>query len=170
MVDTSSSWIHLNSRAPPGLKLCSSASGSGMVRAARGRCSRRCGAMWPLLVLLASIPSTLHCSHTPAAVVGKMYPRGNHWAVGHLMGKKSVESSPEPRRTNPDGDDLAPSDRAEVTGRLLEALMQHKSQRQRKPAPAGRLHGGWRQEERDKYLREVSDLILLALKLRDAAS
>ncbi|XP_044898364.1 gastrin-releasing peptide isoform X1 [Felis catus] len=24
----------------------------------------------------------------------KMYPRGNHWAVGHLMGKKSTRESP----------------------------------------------------------------------------
>uniref|UniRef100_H0XTF5 Gastrin-releasing peptide n=1 Tax=Otolemur garnettii TaxID=30611 RepID=H0XTF5_OTOGA len=24
----------------------------------------------------------------------KMYPRGNHWAVGHLMGKKSTGESP----------------------------------------------------------------------------
>uniref|UniRef100_A0A8C0W933 Gastrin-releasing peptide n=1 Tax=Castor canadensis TaxID=51338 RepID=A0A8C0W933_CASCN len=27
-------------------------------------------------------------------VLAKMYPRGNHWAVGHLMGKKSSEESP----------------------------------------------------------------------------
>ncbi|KAM5305278.1 gastrin-releasing peptide [Glossophaga mutica] len=32
----------------------------------------------------------------PAAgetVLAKMYPRGNHWAVGHLMGKKSTAES-----------------------------------------------------------------------------
>uniref|UniRef100_M3YYG7 Gastrin-releasing peptide n=1 Tax=Mustela putorius furo TaxID=9669 RepID=M3YYG7_MUSPF len=27
-------------------------------------------------------------------VLDKMYPRGNHWAVGHLMGKKSTGESP----------------------------------------------------------------------------
>ncbi|XP_037007876.2 LOW QUALITY PROTEIN: gastrin-releasing peptide [Artibeus jamaicensis] len=27
------------------------------------------------------------------AVLTKMYPRGNHWAVGHLMGKKSTAES-----------------------------------------------------------------------------
>ncbi|KAM6167519.1 gastrin-releasing peptide [Erethizon dorsatum] len=26
--------------------------------------------------------------------LAKMYPRGNHWAVGHLMGKKSTGESP----------------------------------------------------------------------------
>ncbi|XP_023386900.1 LOW QUALITY PROTEIN: gastrin-releasing peptide [Pteropus vampyrus] len=33
----------------------------------------------------------------PAAgdtVLAKMYPRGNHWAVGHLMGKKSTGETP----------------------------------------------------------------------------
>ncbi|KAM4841006.1 gastrin-releasing peptide [Thomomys bottae] len=29
---------------------------------------------------------------TPLA---KVYPRGNHWAVGHLMGKKSTGESPD---------------------------------------------------------------------------
>lgn len=28
-------------------------------------------------------------------VLDKMYPRGNHWAVGHLMGKKSTRESPD---------------------------------------------------------------------------
>nr|XP_008522860.1 PREDICTED: gastrin-releasing peptide [Equus przewalskii] len=28
-------------------------------------------------------------------VLAKMYPRGNHWAVGHLMGKKSTGESPD---------------------------------------------------------------------------
>ncbi|XP_074195859.1 LOW QUALITY PROTEIN: gastrin-releasing peptide [Rhinolophus sinicus] len=27
-------------------------------------------------------------------VLAKMYPRGNHWAVGHLMGKKSTGETP----------------------------------------------------------------------------
>ncbi|XP_012874385.1 PREDICTED: gastrin-releasing peptide isoform X1 [Dipodomys ordii] len=35
-------------------------------------------------------------------VLAKMYPRGNHWAVGHLMGKKSTGESPDAL----EGDDL----------------------------------------------------------------
>ncbi|XP_066102917.1 gastrin-releasing peptide [Saccopteryx bilineata] len=34
----------------------------------------------------------------PAAeetLLARMYPRGNHWAVGHLMGKKSTGESPD---------------------------------------------------------------------------
>ncbi|KAL1287386.1 GRP [Ovibos moschatus] len=30
-----------------------------------------------------------------AGALAKMYTRGNHWAVGHLMGKKSVAESPQ---------------------------------------------------------------------------
>ncbi|KAK5852179.1 hypothetical protein PBY51_023670 [Eleginops maclovinus] len=124
-----------------------------------------CGPMWPLFIILATMPCMLHSSESPAAVVGKMYPRGNHWAVGHLMGKKSIEPLQES-----DGERvyLTPSETAGVTERLLEALMQQMDQK-----PADRLlvlHSDWREEDRDKYLREMSNLLLLALKLRDNGS
>ncbi|KAM4710332.1 gastrin-releasing peptide [Discoglossus pictus] len=32
--------------------------------------------------------------HNNDAALSKMYPRGSHWAVGHLMGKKSIEEYP----------------------------------------------------------------------------
>ncbi|KAK5879082.1 hypothetical protein CesoFtcFv8_024423 [Champsocephalus esox] len=121
--------------------------------------------MWPLFIILATMPCMLHSSESPAATVGKMYPRGNHWAVGHLMGKKSIEPLQE---SEGERVYLSPSEAAGVTERLLEALMQQKEQK-----PADRLlllHSGWRQEERDKYLREMSNLLLLALKLRDNGS
>ncbi|KAJ4926046.1 hypothetical protein JOQ06_008230 [Pogonophryne albipinna] len=121
-----------------------------------------CRPMWPLFIILATMPCMLHSSESPAAAVGKMYPRGNHWAVGHLMGKKSIEPLQES-----EGERVYLSP-AGVTERLLEALMQQKEQK-----PADRLlllHSGWRQEERDKYLREMSNLLLLALKLRDNGS
>ncbi|XP_027624867.1 gastrin-releasing peptide isoform X2 [Tupaia chinensis] len=52
------------------------------------------------LVLLALV--LCQASRGPAApapasggtVLAKMYPRGNHWAVGHLMGKKSTGEFP----------------------------------------------------------------------------
>ncbi|XP_034403135.1 gastrin-releasing peptide [Cyclopterus lumpus] len=138
-------------------------------------CSWSCRPVWPLLIILATMPRALHCSDSRAApVVGKMYPRGNHWAVGHLMGKKSIESPPEPQETHPDRDYLRPPETAGVTQRLMEALLQQKTQKQRMPQAAGRrrlrLQSGWREEDRDKYLREMSDLLLLALELRDNGS
>ncbi|XP_070781372.1 gastrin-releasing peptide [Enoplosus armatus] len=132
-----------------------------------------CRPVWPLFMILATAPCLLYCSESPAAAVGKMYPRGNHWAVGHLMGKKSIESLPELQERN--SDYLTPSDTAGVTEldrseRLMEALLQHKNQNQMTPQTADRLlrlRSGWREEDRDKYLREMSDLLLLALKLQD---
>lgn len=41
-----------------------------------------CRPVWPVFVFLAAFPFVLRCSESPAAAVGKMYPRGNHWAVG----------------------------------------------------------------------------------------
>ncbi|XP_075431824.1 gastrin-releasing peptide [Ascaphus truei] len=32
--------------------------------------------------------------HNDGAPLSKIYPRGSHWAVGHLMGKKSIEEYP----------------------------------------------------------------------------
>ncbi|XP_067430639.1 gastrin-releasing peptide [Thunnus thynnus] len=134
-----------------------------------------CRPVWPVFMILASLPCMLHCSENPAAAVGKMYPRGNHWAVGHLMGKKSIESPKELQDTNQDSDYLTPSETAGVIELdryegLMEALLQQKNQKQTMPQTADRLlwlRSGWREEDRDKYLREMSDLLLLASKLQD---
>uniref|UniRef100_UPI0037E87434 gastrin-releasing peptide n=1 Tax=Semicossyphus pulcher TaxID=241346 RepID=UPI0037E87434 len=130
-----------------------------------------CRPVWPLVIILATLPCMLHGSESqPAAGVGKMYPRGNHWAVGHLMGKKSTESLPELQET--DSDYLTPSEAAGVTEteryeRLMEARMQHKNHKQMIADKMLRLRSGWREEDRDKYLREMSELLLLALELQD---
>ncbi|XP_035865984.1 LOW QUALITY PROTEIN: gastrin-releasing peptide [Phyllostomus discolor] len=49
-----------------------------------------------LLVLVVCQAPRGSAAPVPAAgetVLAKMYPRGNHWAVGHLMGKKSTAES-----------------------------------------------------------------------------
>lgn len=79
---------------------------------------------------------------------------------GHLMGKKSIESLQETGNS----DYLMPSASAGVTvmeryDGLMGALMQPKNQKQKMPQTADRLlrlRSGWREEDRDKYLREVS--------------
>lgn len=86
---------------------------------------------------------------------------------GHLMGKKSIESVPELQDTTQDSDYLTPSETAVVTEldryeRLMEALLQQKNQKQMMPQTADRLlwlRSGWREEDRDKYLREVTSSI-----------
>nr|XP_020456534.1 gastrin-releasing peptide-like [Monopterus albus] len=133
-------------------------------------CPWTCRRLWPLFIFLTAIPCGFHCSQNP--------PRGNQWAVGHLMGKKSIESLTELQESNPDSAYLTSSETAGVTelGRyehLMQALMQLKNQKPIEPQTADRLlhlQGDWREEGRDKYLREMSDLLLLALKLQDSDS
>ncbi|KAM7368875.1 hypothetical protein PAMP_013180 [Pampus punctatissimus] len=125
----------------------------------RGVClcySWTCRPVWPVFMILAALPCMLHCSESPAAVVGKMYPRGNHWAVGHLMGKKSIESLPELQDTNQNSDYFTPSETAGVTEldryeRLMEVLLQQKNQKQKMPQTADMLlwlRSGLREENK----------------------
>ncbi|KAM9841908.1 gastrin-releasing peptide [Aulostomus maculatus] len=124
-----------------------------------------CRPVWPLLLLLLVVTaSVLHGSESPAPV-GKIFPRGKHWAVGHLMGKKSIQSQ--------DSDFLTSQEAAAVSElqpyrRLMEALMQRGNQKLTTPTAAETLANGWREEDRDKYLREMSDLVLLAMKQQDS--
>uniref|UniRef100_A0A3Q3VMK9 Gastrin-releasing peptide n=1 Tax=Mola mola TaxID=94237 RepID=A0A3Q3VMK9_MOLML len=116
-----------------------------------------CRPAWPLFIILMMIPCMLYCSESPPAPAGKMYPRGNHWAVGHLMGKKSL---PVLQETN--SDFLVPSENFADLDRyqgVLQALMRQKNAQKMRSESADRLLGlrsGWGEEDRDKYLREVS--------------
>ncbi|CAN9504285.1 unnamed protein product [Ophioblennius macclurei] len=138
-------------------------------------CSWTCRPVRPLFILLAAVPVMLHSSQSPAAPVGKIYSRGNHWAVGHLMGKKSIESPSELQKTNVIRHYLTPSeqDGNQRSERLMEALMHPKNQEPMVPSRAERmvrLHGSWREEDREKHLGEMSKLLHLALELRESDS
>ncbi|XP_020930961.1 gastrin-releasing peptide isoform X1 [Sus scrofa] len=57
------------------------------------------GREFPLVLLALVLCQAPRGPAAPVSVGGgtvlaKMYPRGNHWAVGHLMGKKSTGESP----------------------------------------------------------------------------
>lgn len=81
---------------------------------------------------------------------------------GHLMGKKSIERLPDPLETS--SDHFTPPDVAGATEPdryqgLLEALVLQQNHGNMVRRAADWLRGqrsGWREEERDKYLREVS--------------
>lgn len=47
--------------------------------------SRTCRPLWPVVIILATVSCMFTCSDSSAAVIGKMYPRGNHWAVGKTI-------------------------------------------------------------------------------------
>lgn len=84
------------------------------------------------------------------------------------MGKKSIENLPELQGRR--SDYLTPSETAGATKldqyeRLMEAPMQQTNQKQMMPQTADSLlslRSGWREEDRDKYLREVSLQVALS--------
>ncbi|XP_056147167.1 gastrin-releasing peptide [Lampris incognitus] len=71
-----------------------------------------------VVVIVALLSCTARCTESPAAA-GSLYPRGNHWAVGHLMGKKSIEGLPGVQDNKHDSDYSSPSERG---GRLPAGL------------------------------------------------
>ncbi|CAG5867573.1 unnamed protein product [Menidia menidia] len=133
-----------------------------------------CRPLWPVLIFLAAMPCFSQCSESPATVVGKMYPRGNHWAVGHLMGKKSIHKQPTLQEANLGRDYLTPSEPVQIykldQNKQPTVALQPKKPKQRVPHRLPRLHSGRREEGRDEYHRELSDLLHLALKLKDSDS
>ncbi|XP_038130838.1 gastrin-releasing peptide isoform X1 [Cyprinodon tularosa] len=118
-------------------------------------------ALWSVFIILAAAPCFLRCSEKPA-LVGKMYPRGNHWAVGHLMGKKSL---PEKQQVNLDYITLSQSDRIVDQDQTVKALSPKKQL-----TILQLLHNNKRGEYKGKYLQEMLHLFLLALKLQDNES
>uniref|UniRef100_A0AAV2IXL3 Gastrin-releasing peptide n=1 Tax=Knipowitschia caucasica TaxID=637954 RepID=A0AAV2IXL3_KNICA len=86
-----------------------------------------------------------------------MYPRGNHWAVGHLMGKKSVKGAASLQRADYEHDVIRASRTEEAAPRL-----------QRRTHTLQPLRSRWRRE--NLYLREIIDLLLMALKLQENGS
>ncbi|KAG3293805.1 gastrin-releasing peptide isoform X1 [Ictidomys tridecemlineatus] len=90
-------------------------------------------------------------------VLAKMYPRGNHWAVGHLMGKKSTGEFPYVSQ----GDGLKQQLRRhtlwEEAARNLLDLIQDKGDRSHQPPqlqPLGNRQPSWDSEERSN-LKDV---------------
>ncbi|XP_053709732.1 gastrin-releasing peptide [Synchiropus splendidus] len=148
--------------------------GSEKMRASSLCASWMCRAAWPLFIVLLTFPSVSHCSDNPPAPE-KMYPRGNHWAVGHLMGKKSVGSQPRVQDTDDRTVTSSDSEMSELLTikHLLEALMLQKSSKQMTTTADKRLRwsrSGWRDKDRNDYLQEMSDLLLLMRKLQESDS
>uniref|UniRef100_A0A1A8IW41 Gastrin-releasing peptide n=1 Tax=Nothobranchius kuhntae TaxID=321403 RepID=A0A1A8IW41_NOTKU len=135
------------------------------------RCySWTCRPLWPLFMFLAAAPGLLLCSENPAEVVGKMYPRGNHWAVGHLMGKKSIKSLPEQQETNSYSLYLTPSHSARISERDQQEPPLENLPTQRQRTLQRLFHSIWREVDGEKHLQEMSNLLLLALKLQENTS
>uniref|UniRef100_A0A673L8P6 Gastrin-releasing peptide n=2 Tax=Sinocyclocheilus rhinocerous TaxID=307959 RepID=A0A673L8P6_9TELE len=124
-----------------------------------------------------------------AQPIGKVYPRGNHWAVGHLMGKKSTdeqvrpedpEDNAETSMTTLDQDQQLERYNKHLLLPLLHTLMRGRM------APESMLEGTeeidthkllqrmleerrqWEEvHERDRQVKLAEDVLLRALLMQD---
>ncbi|XP_051019420.1 gastrin-releasing peptide [Acomys russatus] len=85
-------------------------------------------------------------------VLAKMYPRGSHWAVGHLMGKKSADEFPSLYAVHVEGlkEQLGEHIRWEEAARNLLDLLEALGDRSRQPPqhlPLGSLQSTWDPED-----------------------
>ncbi|KAJ8402351.1 hypothetical protein AAFF_G00368400 [Aldrovandia affinis] len=103
------------------------------------------------------------------APIAKLYPRGNHWAVGHLMGKKSTDDLFGPVESKKINDQSLPSPEE---GRRLDGYLQPPQlvgglmgalaglERQNEAAPHKEMvldrKREWEMRERDRSMIEVS--------------
>ncbi|XP_077050258.1 gastrin-releasing peptide [Siphateles boraxobius] len=123
-----------------------------------------------------------------AQPIGKVYPRGNHWAVGHLMGKKSTDEQVRPEESEgdektlmrtPDQDLLLERFNKHLPP-LLHALMRGRKGAESMPDGTEEIDVSkllqrmltkrrqWEEDhERDRQVKLVEDFLLKALRMQD---
>ncbi|KAK7143214.1 hypothetical protein R3I93_014394 [Phoxinus phoxinus] len=118
-----------------------------------------------------------------AQPIGKVYPRGNHWAVGHLMGKKSTDEQVRPEESEGDKTFMTTPDQDLLLERfnkhlppLLYALMRGRTGAEStEEIDALKLlqrmltkRRQWEEDhERDRQVKLVEDFLLKALRMQD---
>ncbi|KAG1943645.1 gastrin-releasing peptide-like [Pimephales promelas] len=114
-----------------------------------------------------------------AQPIVKVYPRGNHWAVGHLMGKKSTDEQVRPEEsefmTTPDQDlQLERFNKhlyALMTGRTGAERMQDGTEGIDASKLLQRMltkRRQWEEDhERDRQVKLLEDFLLKALRIQD---
>ncbi|KAI7795982.1 gastrin-releasing peptide precursor, partial [Triplophysa rosa] len=116
-----------------------------------------------------------------AQPIGKVFSRGNHWAVGHLMGKKSTDE--QSRLEDPGGDVERFIDQHDMDPlflRALEALVKGRTE-QRSAQGSARETGAsrllqrllaiarqWEEDQEiDRQLKQEEQLFLQAFGIKD---
>nr|AAA41197.1 preprogastrin-releasing peptide [Rattus norvegicus]prf//1701411A gastrin-releasing peptide [Rattus norvegicus] len=112
-------------------------------------------------------------------VLAKMYPRGSHWAVGHLMGKKSTDELPPLYAADRDGlkEQLRGYIRWEEAARNLLGLLEASRNRSHQPPqdqPLGSLQPTWDPEDgsyfSDAQNAKLVDSLLQVLKGKEGTA
>ncbi|XP_004858479.1 gastrin-releasing peptide isoform X2 [Heterocephalus glaber] len=99
-------------------------------------------------------------------VLAKMYPRGNHWAVGHLMGKKSTGESPQVLEGDSLKEQLKEDIQWKEATRNLLGLIEAKGNRSHWPPqlkPLSNYQPTWDTEDSSDF-KDLVDKLLQVLK------
>ncbi|XP_028915221.1 gastrin-releasing peptide [Ornithorhynchus anatinus] len=111
--------------------------------------------------------------------LAKIYPRGSHWAVGHLMGKKSIGDFPSdfereskiPLSTLPENlKQLSEYLRWEETAKNLLQLLEGNDDRNNQPLreePPGSPRNTWALDNNNNF-RDVVDYLLQVLNMKES--
>ncbi|XP_048219420.1 gastrin-releasing peptide [Perognathus longimembris pacificus] len=105
-------------------------------------------------------------------VLAKMYPRGNHWAVGHLMGKKSTGESPQVLEEDSLKQQLREYIGWEEATRNLLGLLEAKRNRSHQPPRLqvlGNHQSIWDTQD-SSNLKDLADSVLQVLKGKERPS
>ncbi|XP_059975451.1 gastrin-releasing peptide isoform X3 [Mesoplodon densirostris] len=102
-------------------------------------------------------------------VMAKMYPHGNHWAVGHLMGKKSTGESPYVYEGGSLKEQLRGYIRWEEATRNLLSLLEAKGTRSHQPPrrePLGIRQSTLDSEDSSNF-KDLVDSLLQVLSMKE---
>ncbi|XP_007529081.1 gastrin-releasing peptide isoform X2 [Erinaceus europaeus] len=128
----------------------------------------------PLLLLALVVGLAPPGPAAPAPGTGgpaltRMYPRGNHWAVGHLMGKKNTEESPYSHQGGNLKQQLLEYIRCQEAARNVfnliaaKAILGHQSPPQQSLSSR---QSTWGSEENRHHLKDMADSLLRILNLK----
>ncbi|KAK7131462.1 hypothetical protein R3I94_016554 [Phoxinus phoxinus] len=141
--------------------------------------------VWRCRLVVSMILVVVLCGvyASDAQPIGKVYPRGNHWAVGHLMGKKSTDEQVRPGESEGDKTFMTTPDQDLLLERfnkhlppLLYALMGGRTGAEStEEIDALKLlqrmltkRRQWEEDhERDRQVKLVEDFLLKALRMQD---
>ncbi|KAG7320725.1 hypothetical protein KOW79_015140 [Hemibagrus wyckioides] len=134
--------------------------------------------VWASAVLLLFLGCDAQL-HNEAQSGKLVYARGNHWAVGHLMGKKSIDETLSSDERDMDAQAYlitAETDTHTQPSRLLTALIKvltgskrdTEDERERRERSI-ELRKWWQEQlERQKEVNQAARVLLLALNTRDS--
>ncbi|XP_067107183.1 gastrin-releasing peptide [Osmerus mordax] len=123
-----------------------------------------------MVVILLSITCVMQCSENPATIEN-VYPRGNHWAVGHLMGKKSLDGLSGAEERAQASDHVRLPEENKRPSRLYGSLLLGQEAQRQPPLRLALFRSRQQeQQERDVFIQQLESLLLQVLNTKENSS